>query len=70
MKIQKLALLAILITTSVAMADKLLFATEIIRHGERTPIIDLPNMPQTGLQDPGQLTEHGIMQEYNLVKRI
>lgn len=47
-------------------AEKLVFATEIIRHGERTPHIDLPHMPNDWEQGVGQLTDRGIEQQREL----
>lgn len=46
--------------------DKLIFASELIRHGERTPHIDIPNLPNNWPQGVGQLTTNGIKQEYDL----
>lgn len=58
------------ICSSVTYADKLVFASELIRHGQRTPHIDLPNLPNTWSTGVGQLTSEGILQEYDLGKRL
>lgn len=46
--------------------DKLIFAIDIIRHGDRTPTDDIPNSPYTWPQGLGQLTAQGMQQEYQL----
>jgi len=46
--------------------DKLLFALDLIRHGERTPINDIATAPGTWPVGPGQLTPRGMHQEYDL----
>lgn len=51
-----------------ALADKLIFATEITRHGERTPSLDLPNFPSNDPLGFGQLTPGGINQLITLGK--
>ncbi|KTD54724.1 histidine phosphatase family protein [Legionella quateirensis] len=47
-------------------ADTLIFAVDIIRHGDRTPITLLPSVPYQWQDGPGQLTAEGMRQEYNL----
>ncbi|KTD31025.1 major acid phosphatase Map (histidine-acid phosphatase) [Legionella moravica] len=47
-------------------ADTLIFAIDIIRHGDRTPITLLPTVPHQWPEGPGQLTAKGMQQEYNL----
>lgn len=46
--------------------DKLIFAADVIRHGDRTPTTDIPNAPYTWPQGLGQLTAEGMQQEYRL----
>jgi lysosomal acid phosphatase len=55
-----------LCTYKVAFADKLIFATEIIRHGERTASTDLINFPYEDPRGKGQLTANGITQVRDL----
>lgn len=59
-----LALLAV--TPTYLFADTLIFALDIIRHGDRTPIIGLPNVDYQWAQGLGQLTAEGMEQEYKL----
>lgn len=47
-------------------ADTLIFAVDIIRHGDRTPIASIPTLNYEWPQGPGQLTAEGMQQEYNL----
>lgn len=46
--------------------DKLIFAVDIIRHGDRTPISALPTINYHWKEGPGQLTAIGMEQEYKL----
>lgn len=47
--------------------DKLLFALDLIRHGDRTPIYTIPTSPPFHWQEgEGQLTPEGMRQEYQL----
>jgi acid phosphatase len=48
--------------------DKLIFAVDLIRHGDRTPIIGLPSVDYQWQQGYGQLTAEGMRQEYELGK--
>ncbi|WP_367605902.1 histidine phosphatase family protein [Legionella sp. W05-934-2] len=48
--------------------DKLIFAIDIIRHGDRTPFISLPSVDYHWQEGFGQLTAEGMQQEYNLGK--
>lgn len=52
-----------------AIADKLIFATEVIRHGERTPSMDLPGFPSHDPLGFNQLTTRGVNQLINLGKK-
>jgi lysosomal acid phosphatase len=53
-------------------ADELIFAVDIIRHGDRSPIIDIPKSPYAWPQALGELSQEGMRQEYQLgkMKRI
>lgn len=54
-------------TTSHAFAqEKLIFAADLIRHGDRTPIHDIPTSPHVWKEGLGQLTTLGINQEKQL----
>jgi lysosomal acid phosphatase len=46
--------------------DKLVFALDLIRHGDRTPLNDLPTASHTWTEGLGQMTATGIQQEYQL----
>lgn len=62
-------LLFFLSTTSSLYADekyKLIFAIDLIRHGDRTPIHDFPSSPYPWAQGKGQLTAEGMQQEFQL----
>jgi hypothetical protein len=59
-------LVGLFVATSAVAEDKLVFAMDVIRHGDRTPIAELPNSTYTWPQGIGRLTEEGMQQEYNL----
>lgn len=66
-KIFKLTLGILLCTPSLLLAaDKLIFAVDIIRHGDRTPIYPLPAANYQWKPGPGQLTAEGMRQEYEM----
>ncbi|HBB7078151.1 histidine phosphatase family protein [Legionella pneumophila serogroup 1] len=46
--------------------DKLIFAVDIIRHGDRTPIVALPTVNYQWQEGLGQLTAEGMQQEYKM----
>ncbi len=48
---------------SVYAHDKLIFAVDIIRHGDRTPMIELPKDPYVWPEGLGHLTAKGRQQE-------
>lgn len=50
--------------------DKLIFATEIIRHGDRTPSSSLPTAPYEWPEGLGELTAIGMQQEFELGKKF
>lgn len=46
--------------------DALIFAVDIIRHGDRTPIATLSAVNYQWQEGPGQLTAEGMQQEYKM----
>lgn len=62
---KKLSLLAImLISINTFAQETLIFAFDVIRHGDRTPLRTLPNSPYRWPEGLGQLTPIGMQQEY------
>jgi acid phosphatase len=53
-----------------AAADRMVFAVDLIRHGDRTPINDIPAAPHQWAEGLGQLTAQGMRQEYELGSRM
>lgn len=49
-----------------AQAEKLIFSVDIIRHGDRTPIIEVPYSPHQWVEGLGELTKTGKQQEVRL----
>jgi acid phosphatase len=49
--------------------DTLIFAVDIIRHGDRTPLSIIPTDPHPWAEGFGELTAAGITQEYMLGKK-
>jgi lysosomal acid phosphatase len=58
--------LCLLFSVTSFASDKLIFAADIIRHGDRTPTNTIPNAPYSWPQGLGQLTAQGMQQEYML----
>ena len=50
--------------------SKLVFAVDVIRHGDRGPIVDLISAPHKWPQGLGQLTPEGMHQEFELGKKF
>ncbi len=50
--------------------EKLIFALDVIRHGDRTPTNDIPNATYHWPEGRGQLTPTGMQQEYQLGTRL
>lgn len=50
--------------------EKIIFAIDIVRHGDRTPLVDSPEMEKIWPQGLGQLTPKGMQQAYSLGKRL
>ena len=68
-----LALACIIFCSAQAIAQdhgKLVFAVDVIRHGDRAPITDLPVAPHKWPQGLGQLTPEGMHQEFELGKEF
>lgn len=59
-----------MISFSAFSEGKLIFAIDIVRHGDRTPLIDSPEMQKIWPQGLGQLTPTGMQQAYSLGKRM
>lgn len=51
-------------------SKKLIFAIDVIRHGDRTPIIEIPKAHHRWSEGLGQLTALGMHQEYELGKKF
>lgn len=51
-------------------ADKLIFAADLIRHGDRTPISFMPAYKDFWKEGSGQLTARGMQQEYVLGAKL
>ncbi len=56
----------VLALSSSAEAEKLIFALDLIRHGDRTPIHDIPSKPYSWPQGLGQLTARGMQEAFLL----
>lgn len=72
----KLLTLLFLSTSFAALAQnqtperKLIFAVDVIRHGDRTPVIDIPAAHHRWPEGLGQLTPQGMHQEYELGQKF
>ncbi|KTD79384.1 histidine phosphatase family protein [Legionella waltersii] len=64
----RLSVVALLVTAPSLLfaAETLVFAVDIIRHGDRTPILHLPKVDYQWKEGPGQLTAEGMQQEFQL----
>lgn len=60
------ALFLLFISTHAFAQDKLLFAIDVIRHGDRSPVKAIPSSPYNWPQGYGELSELGMQQEYQL----
>ena len=65
-----LSVFFVLATTNAWSQDKLIFALDLIRHGDRTPIHAIPKSPPYHWLGEGQLTSEGMRQEYQLGMQI
>lgn len=61
-----LAFLLSFISLNALAIERALFAVDVIRHGDRTPVAPLPTARYTWTEDPGQLTAKGMQQEFLL----
>jgi hypothetical protein len=61
-------LLFLICLSPASAANQLIFAVDIIRHGDRSPVKDIPKSPYTWPQALGELTPEGMYQEYILGK--
>ncbi|HVY53840.1 MAG TPA: histidine phosphatase family protein [Gammaproteobacteria bacterium] len=50
--------------------EKLIFAVDVIRHGDRTPVANPPNVPYQWKLGLGQLTPKGMQQEFQLGSKL
>ncbi len=66
--IKKIVLLTVMLALSLNAhaQETLIFAFDIIRHGDRTPLLAIPNAPHTWTEGKGQLTARGMRQEMQL----
>lgn len=67
--------LALLVTLAifpsvVFSSEKLIFAIDLIRHGDRTPIEAIPTVKYQWKQGLGQLTAEGMRQEFEMGQRF
>jgi lysosomal acid phosphatase len=60
------ALFVLFISSSAFAQDKMIFAVDVIRHGDRTPAQKIPKSPYPWQQGLGELTALGMQQEYQL----
>ncbi|MDA9271927.1 histidine phosphatase family protein [bacterium] len=60
--------LGVLVYSCTFAQGKLVFAIDLVRHGDRTPLIASPGMEKIWPQGVGQLTPQGMRQEYDLGK--
>lgn len=63
-------LCGLFVSVSAFAEEKLIFAVDIIRHGDRTPLIATSVENKFGVTGLGQLTPIGMRQEYNLGKKL
>jgi acid phosphatase len=50
--------------------EKLMFAIDLVRHGDRTPVAEIPTSPYPWKQPLGALTEEGRQQEFQLGQHL
>ncbi len=63
-------LFGLVLCARAAAEDRLVFAVDVIRHGDRTPINEIPAAPHQWAEGLGQLTAQGLRQEYELGSRM
>ncbi len=65
-----IALFSIVFTSQSLAKETLIFAVDIIRHGDRTPLFLMEKVPYAWKEGLGQLTIEGMKQEYALGKKL
>jgi len=70
MRIITLGFFLLLLISNAFAQDKLIFALDLIRHGDRTPIHSVPAATYQWPEGAGQLTTRGMAQEYQLGKKL
>lgn len=69
--LKSVLLLSIFVFSSYAYSEEnVVFAIDIIRHGDRTPTVQIPNSPYNWPEGLGELTAKGMKQEFNLGKKL
>ena len=72
-KTNALLLLSLLTFNSFALfakEPKLIFALDVVRHGDRTAIHDIPSLPYKWKEGRGQLTAKGMQQHFELGSKL
>lgn len=64
--LQLFIVLGLCISPTLFAAEKLIFAVDLIRHGDRTPEVIMPNVDYQWKMGKGQLTPRGMRQEFDL----
>jgi len=59
-----LFILLLFISINAFAQETLVFAFDVIRHGDRTPLRELPKEPHVWSEGLGQLTAEGMQQEF------
>src|SRR5579883_673180 len=60
------SLICMFIFSSSFAQEQLIFAVDLIRHGDRTPIHEIPKSPYSWKEGLGELTAEGMRQEFQL----
>ena len=69
--IKQIILAIVMLTSNPSYSsEKVIFAIDIIRHGDRAPVLDIPKSPINFPVSIGELTALGMNQEYNLGKNL
>ncbi len=55
---------------AMAQSEQMIFAVDVIRHGDRAPIESIPNAPWTDPLPLGHLSPVGMEQEFHLGREI
>lgn len=70
MKLLSSIIFGVSLSTCAYAEGKLIFAIDIVRHGDRTPVVESPEMQKIWPQGTGQLTPKGMREEYELGKKL